>query len=81
MHATLFINYFEHFSQIILFLELRYAIATQFAGYKSLDKDESLSRKVRCYLTFNKINNELLLKLKDRTTTNLQSSIKFHSLV
>lgn len=29
MHATLFINYFEHFSQIILFLKLRYAIATQ----------------------------------------------------
>lgn len=29
MHATLFINYFELFSQIILFLELRYAIATQ----------------------------------------------------
>ena len=29
MHAKLFINYFEHFSQIIMFLELRYAIATQ----------------------------------------------------
>ena len=29
MHATLFINYFELFSQIIRLLELRYAIATQ----------------------------------------------------
>lgn len=29
MHATLFINYFELFSQITLFLEHGYAIATQ----------------------------------------------------
>ena len=29
MHATLFINYFELFSKIILFLELHYATATQ----------------------------------------------------
>lgn len=29
MHATLFINYFELFPQIILFLKLRYAIVTQ----------------------------------------------------
>ena len=46
-------------------------IENEFAGYNSLDKVECLSRKVRCYLSFNKINNELLLKLKDRTTKNL----------
>ena len=59
----------------------RSRIENEFAGYNSLDKVESLSRKVRCYLSLNKINNELLLKRKDRTTKNLQSSIKFHSLV